>query len=76
MECLNVAGDVVPDRECEGVKPDTEESCDMGVCAKGWYHTAWSEEVVNHRYFTCLLTKLTILLGQKRLLAIDILHVY
>ena len=52
VDCLNVAGDVVPDRECEGVKPDTEESCDMGVCAKGWYHTAWSEEVGSHRYFT------------------------
>ena len=52
MECLNVAGDVVPDRECEGVKPETEESCDMGVCAKGWYHTAWSEEVVSHRYLS------------------------
>ena len=46
-ECLNTAGEGVPDKECEGTRPETSESCDMGVCAKGWYHTAWSEEVMS-----------------------------
>ena len=45
MECIDTAGKVVADTECEGFKPPTSESCDMGMCAKGWYQTAWSEEV-------------------------------
>ena len=45
MKCVDTGGKVVADKECERVKPLTSESCDMGMCAKGWYHTAWSEEV-------------------------------
>ena len=71
MNCVNTAGNLVADSECEGVKPPTSESCDMGLCAKGWYHTSWSEEVRQGRKTTgfqgfCLAMKQEGLLSYRR----------
>ncbi|KAL4228064.1 hypothetical protein ACF0H5_013500 [Mactra antiquata] len=44
VECKNTEDVVVSDTECKNDKPDTEKSCDMGTCAKGWFQTGWSKE--------------------------------
>ncbi|XP_046581492.1 LOW QUALITY PROTEIN: ADAMTS-like protein 4 [Haliotis rubra] len=39
VTCMSVEGRAVADRQCGILKPDTTEICDMGSCARGWYHT-------------------------------------
>ncbi|XP_067667252.1 thrombospondin type-1 domain-containing protein 4-like isoform X2 [Haliotis asinina] len=44
VTCMSVEGRAVADRQCGILKPDTTEICDMGSCARGWYHTKWSAQ--------------------------------
>ncbi|XP_052793275.1 thrombospondin type-1 domain-containing protein 4-like isoform X2 [Mya arenaria] len=41
VDCANTEAEQVPDQECAGPKPEASQSCDMGTCAKGWFHTPW-----------------------------------
>ncbi|XP_069781968.1 thrombospondin type-1 domain-containing protein 4 isoform X2 [Narcine bancroftii] len=43
VKCIDNLGDVVDDEECNmQLKPADTENCDMGPCAKSWFHTDWS----------------------------------
>ena len=46
MTCLSTEGAVVSDRRCGLRKPAVKEVCDMGSCAQGWYHTKWTNQVL------------------------------
>lgn len=40
-------GDVDDDQECNmNLKPDTIENCDMGLCARSWFTSIWSQRVI------------------------------
>uniref|UniRef100_A0A8C2WE26 ADAMTS-like 7 n=1 Tax=Cyclopterus lumpus TaxID=8103 RepID=A0A8C2WE26_CYCLU len=42
--CVSNQGDVEEDEECNmNLKPDTLENCDMGVCARSWFTSLWSQ---------------------------------
>lgn len=43
--CVNGDGKSVPLYHCRQQRPTATELCDMGSCAKGWYHTKWSKKV-------------------------------
>lgn len=47
--CVNGEGETVSHAKCSLDRPKTSEICDMGSCARGWYHTKWSREVINER---------------------------
>ncbi|XP_038648541.1 thrombospondin type-1 domain-containing protein 4-like isoform X1 [Scyliorhinus canicula] len=43
VKCIDNLGDIVNDEECNmQLKPVDTENCDMGPCAKSWFHTDWS----------------------------------
>ncbi|XP_034535418.1 thrombospondin type-1 domain-containing protein 4-like [Notolabrus celidotus] len=43
VRCVSNVGDFVPDEECNmNLRPHDVENCDMGTCAKSWFHTEWS----------------------------------
>ncbi|XP_078063248.1 thrombospondin type-1 domain-containing protein 4-like, partial [Mustelus asterias] len=43
VKCIDNLGDIVDDEECNmQLKPVDTENCDMGPCAKSWFHTDWS----------------------------------
>uniref|UniRef100_UPI00398EFD9F thrombospondin type-1 domain-containing protein 4-like n=1 Tax=Pristiophorus japonicus TaxID=55135 RepID=UPI00398EFD9F len=43
VKCIDNLGDIVDDEECNmQLKPADTENCDMGPCAKSWFHTDWS----------------------------------
>ncbi|BFY99091.1 hypothetical protein BsWGS_02131 [Bradybaena similaris] len=42
--CVNGTGHSVTENLCSQIKPPTEEICDMGSCAQGWFHSKWTEE--------------------------------
>ncbi|XP_043530208.1 thrombospondin type-1 domain-containing protein 4 [Chiloscyllium plagiosum] len=43
VKCIDNLGDIVNDEECNmQLKPADTENCDMGPCAKSWFHTDWS----------------------------------
>ncbi|KAK6188578.1 hypothetical protein SNE40_004726 [Patella caerulea] len=44
VRCVDIKGQTTDDQQCGHHKPDEEEICDMGSCAKGWYHSRWSDE--------------------------------
>ncbi|XP_052283234.1 uncharacterized protein LOC127880047 isoform X1 [Dreissena polymorpha] len=44
LECVNSEGGNVSNTECLTVRPETSETCDMGTCAQGWFHTEWSKQ--------------------------------
>lgn len=40
-------GDVDDDQECNmNLKPDTIQNCDMGLCARSWFTSIWSQRVI------------------------------
>uniref|UniRef100_A0A8C6V216 Thrombospondin type 1 domain containing 4 n=1 Tax=Neogobius melanostomus TaxID=47308 RepID=A0A8C6V216_9GOBI len=42
VRCVSNEGDFVPDEECNmHLRPVHIENCDMGACAKSWFHTEW-----------------------------------
>ncbi|KAM4583565.1 thrombospondin type-1 domain-containing protein 4 [Odontesthes bonariensis] len=42
--CLSNQGDVDDDEECNvSLKPETLQNCDMGVCARSWFTSLWSQ---------------------------------
>ncbi|XP_029948847.1 thrombospondin type-1 domain-containing protein 4-like [Salarias fasciatus] len=42
--CVSNQGDVEDDQECNmKLKPDTLHNCDMGVCARSWFTSLWSQ---------------------------------
>ncbi|XP_026025205.1 thrombospondin type-1 domain-containing protein 4-like [Astatotilapia calliptera] len=42
--CVSNQGDVDDDQECNmNLKPDTIENCDMGLCARSWFTSIWSQ---------------------------------
>ncbi|XP_068447921.1 thrombospondin type-1 domain-containing protein 4 [Clinocottus analis] len=42
--CVSNQGDVEEDEECNmNLKPDTLQNCDMGVCARSWFTSLWSQ---------------------------------
>nr|XP_057944637.1 thrombospondin type-1 domain-containing protein 4-like [Doryrhamphus excisus] len=42
VRCVSNVGDFVPDAECNmNLRPFDIENCDMGACAKSWFHTDW-----------------------------------
>ena len=40
--CKHVEGTNTTETTCEGRKPESSKSCDMGVCAVGWFYSKWS----------------------------------
>ncbi|XP_069553252.1 thrombospondin type-1 domain-containing protein 4 [Brachyistius frenatus] len=43
--CVSNAGDVEDDQECNiNLRPDNLENCDMGVCARSWFTSLWSQQ--------------------------------
>ncbi|XP_047434723.1 thrombospondin type-1 domain-containing protein 4 [Mugil cephalus] len=43
--CVSNVGDVDDDQECNmNLKPDTLQNCDMGVCARSWFTSLWSQQ--------------------------------
>ncbi|XP_025077447.1 thrombospondin type-1 domain-containing protein 4-like isoform X3 [Pomacea canaliculata] len=44
--CVNGDGKSVPLYHCRQQRPTATELCDMGSCAKGWYHTKWSKKCI------------------------------
>ncbi|XP_071109939.1 ADAMTS-like protein 4 isoform X2 [Haliotis cracherodii] len=44
VTCTSVEGTPAADRQCGHPRPDSTEICDMGSCARGWYHTKWSAQ--------------------------------
>ncbi|XP_066541314.1 thrombospondin type-1 domain-containing protein 4 [Hoplias malabaricus] len=43
VHCVSNVGDFVEDEECNmKLRPSDLENCDMGPCAKSWFHTDWS----------------------------------
>lgn len=44
VTCVDADGSRVSERFCREGKPDTEEICDKGSCAQGWFHSKWSKE--------------------------------
>uniref|UniRef100_A0A3Q4MX61 ADAMTS-like 7 n=1 Tax=Neolamprologus brichardi TaxID=32507 RepID=A0A3Q4MX61_NEOBR len=42
--CVSNQGDVDDDQECNmNLKPDTIQNCDMGLCARSWFTSIWSQ---------------------------------
>ncbi|XP_070826956.1 thrombospondin type-1 domain-containing protein 4 [Chaetodon trifascialis] len=42
--CVSNQGDVEEDEECNmNLKPETLQNCDMGVCARSWFTSLWSQ---------------------------------
>ncbi|KAK3602179.1 hypothetical protein CHS0354_001611 [Potamilus streckersoni] len=41
--CLSSGGATLDERECNSVKPETSETCDMGSCTTGWFFTEWEK---------------------------------
>ncbi|KAL3866429.1 hypothetical protein ACJMK2_043726 [Sinanodonta woodiana] len=41
--CLSSGGATLDDRECNSLKPETSETCDMGSCITGWFFTEWEK---------------------------------
>uniref|UniRef100_A0A3Q0RL68 ADAMTS-like 7 n=1 Tax=Amphilophus citrinellus TaxID=61819 RepID=A0A3Q0RL68_AMPCI len=42
--CVSNQGDVDDDEECNmNLKPDTIQNCDMGLCARSWFISLWSQ---------------------------------
>ncbi|ESP03329.1 hypothetical protein LOTGIDRAFT_51613, partial [Lottia gigantea] len=48
VNCKDMNGKITDISQCDRQKPKTEEICDMGSCAEGWYHTRWSDECSAH----------------------------
>ncbi|GFR59853.1 thrombospondin type-1 domain-containing protein 4 [Elysia marginata] len=44
VTCVDGDGSKVSERLCRQLKPETEEICDKGSCAQGWFHSKWSKE--------------------------------
>uniref|UniRef100_A0A2C9KG03 PLAC domain-containing protein n=1 Tax=Biomphalaria glabrata TaxID=6526 RepID=A0A2C9KG03_BIOGL len=44
IQCVDGNSKNVSEKLCTQIKPDTEEICNMGSCAQGWFHSKWSEE--------------------------------
>ncbi|TWW59375.1 Thrombospondin type-1 domain-containing protein 4 [Takifugu flavidus] len=41
--CVSNQGDVETDEECNtNLKPESQQNCDMGVCARSWFTSLWS----------------------------------
>ena len=45
VACIGPDGKPRAENTCIGSKPVVAEICDMGSCAKTWFHTAWDEQV-------------------------------
>ncbi|CAM9102852.1 unnamed protein product [Lampetra planeri] len=46
VRCVSNVGEFVPDAECNmNLRPIDIENCDMGPCAKSWFHTEWGSKV-------------------------------
>ncbi|KAI4832776.1 hypothetical protein KUCAC02_015725 [Chaenocephalus aceratus] len=42
--CVSNQGEVEEDEECNmNLRPDTLQNCDMGVCARSWFTSLWSQ---------------------------------
>ncbi|CAI9731451.1 type-1 domain-containing 4-like isoform X1 [Octopus vulgaris] len=41
VSCMSINGSNADDADCEENKPLSEELCDMGSCAVGWFYTHW-----------------------------------
>ncbi|XP_028295198.1 thrombospondin type-1 domain-containing protein 4 [Gouania willdenowi] len=42
--CVSNQGDVEDEQECNmNLKPDVLQNCDMGVCARSWFTSLWSQ---------------------------------
>ncbi|XP_037395591.1 thrombospondin type-1 domain-containing protein 4 isoform X3 [Pygocentrus nattereri] len=45
VRCVSNVGDFVEDEECNmKLRPSDVENCDMGPCAKSWFHTDWANK--------------------------------
>ncbi|KAK3772849.1 hypothetical protein RRG08_017413 [Elysia crispata] len=44
VTCVDADDTKVSERLCRQIKPKTEEICDKGSCAQGWFHSKWSKE--------------------------------
>ncbi|KAM6940639.1 thrombospondin type-1 domain-containing protein 4 [Xenentodon cancila] len=45
VACVSNQGDVDDDQECNmNLKPDAVQNCDMGVCARSWFTSLWSQQ--------------------------------
>ncbi|OWF45972.1 Thrombospondin type-1 domain-containing protein 4 [Mizuhopecten yessoensis] len=42
--CEGIEGGEAEERVCKGIRPENISTCDMGTCARGWFHTRWSKE--------------------------------
>ncbi|XP_060064092.1 ADAMTS-like protein 4 [Ylistrum balloti] len=42
--CESIEGGEAMENICNGIRPENVSTCDMGTCAKGWFHTRWSKE--------------------------------
>ncbi|XP_033749508.1 ADAMTS-like protein 4 isoform X2 [Pecten maximus] len=42
--CESIDGGTTQESVCKGIRPENVSTCDMGTCAKGWFHSRWSKE--------------------------------
>ncbi|XP_067169571.1 ADAMTS-like protein 4, partial [Apteryx mantelli] len=44
VRCVSTQGAPLSDTECPGAqRPSTRQACDMGPCARSWFHSDWSD---------------------------------
>ncbi|XP_022535551.2 thrombospondin type-1 domain-containing protein 4 isoform X2 [Astyanax mexicanus] len=67
VRCVSNVGDFVEDEECNmKLRPSDAENCDMGPCAKSWFHTDWANRCsaecgmgVRSRSVVCLINHIS-----------------
>lgn len=45
VTCMDHNSEDVPSVRCTATRPINEDICDMGSCARGWFYTAWPNNV-------------------------------